>query len=281
VLRFLLTPRWIGLFIVVVVLGFTCGKLSEWQFHRYSERGDSNAVQRANLDAPPVAVSSLLSTSKDPTPAIEWRTVSASGRYDATHQIAVLYRTRDGAPGVDVVTPFITSSGSAVLVDRGWISSVANGNQALRLPPPAAGVVRIEGWVRADSTGGSSQVTPSQGSVRAISADAIGPTLPYPVYDGFVSLTHETPASPHAPAKAGGPDLSGGPSFFYGVQWLFFALLFLGFWGYFAWAEYREKLAGDAAGRGPRPPKPPRKPWRPGADAEDDLVSEPTFTSHD
>ena len=77
------------------------------------------------------------------------------------------------------------------------------------LPPPRARVT-ISGWVRADSTGSSSQVTPSQGSVRAISAEAIRPTLPYPVYDGFLDLTKETPPSPHAPAKAGGPDLGRG-----------------------------------------------------------------------
>jgi cytochrome oxidase assembly protein ShyY1 len=276
VLRFLLTPRWVGLFVVVVVLGIACVKLSEWQFHRYSDRRDSNTVQRANLAAAPAPVSSVLSTSQGPTADVEWRTVSATGHYDARHQIAVLYRTRDGAPGVVVVTPFVTSTGTAVLVDRGWISSPANGNRTVHLPAPAAGPVRITGWVREDSSGSSSQVTPSQGSVRAISADAIRPTLPYPIYDGFVQLTRETPPSPAAPAKAGGPDLSGGPSFFYGVQWLFFALLFFGFWGYFAWAEYQEKVKGKDRGA-----RPPRKPWRPGADAEDHLVSEGTLTTRD
>lgn len=266
-LRFLLTPRWIGLLVVVVVLGLTCVRLSDWQFHRYQERRDSNSVQRANLGTDAIPVSSMLRTTVEPGADVEWRTVSATGRYDAEHQIAVLYRTRGGAPGVDVVTPFVTHSGAAVLVDRGWVSGPANGNLAQQLPPPAAGQVTIEGWVRADSGGSSSQVTPSQGSVRAISADAIRPTLPYPVYDGFLDLTKENPTSPHPPAMADGPDLSGGPSFFYGFQWLFFALLFFGFWGYFAWAEYQEKVKGREVGRAPRPA---RKPWRPGADAEDE-----------
>jgi cytochrome oxidase assembly protein ShyY1 len=268
VLRFLLTPRWLGLLAVVVVLGFTCVKLSEWQFHRYQERKDSNSVQRANLEADPVPVSTVLSTSSEPGPDLEWRTVTATGHYDPRHQIAVLYRTRDGAPGVDVVTPFVTGSGTAVLVDRGWVSSPSNGNVDQVLPAPVSGRATISGWVRVGSDGGPSQVTPSQGSVRAISAEAIRPTLPYPVYGGFLDLTTETPPSPNPPTKVGGPDLSGGPSFFYGFQWLFFAILFFGFWCYFAWAEYQEKVKGKDAGRGPRPP---RKPWRPGADAEDDL----------
>jgi len=268
VLRFLLTPRWVGLLIVVVVLGFTCVKLSEWQFHRYQERRDSNTLERSNLAAEPVPVSAVLRTTREPGSDLEWRRVTATGRYDARHQLAVLYRTRDGSPGVDVVTPFVTDQGTAVLVDRGWVSSPANGNIDQSLPEPAAGRATISGWVRVDSSGDSGQVTPSLGSVRAISADALRPSLPYPLYDGFLDLTRESPPSPDAPLKADGPDLGGGPSFFYGFQWLFFALLFFGFWCYFAWAEYQEKVKGKDTGRGPRPP---RKPWRPGADAEDDL----------
>jgi hypothetical protein len=73
------------------------------------------------------------------------------------------------------------------------------------------------------------------------------------VYEGFLQLTKETPASPHPPEKAGNPDLGSGPSYFYGWQWLFFALLFFGFWLYFAWAEYQEKVKGKLRGRRPAP----------------------------
>ncbi len=101
--------------------------------------------------------------------------------------------------------------------------------------------------------------------MRAISARAIGPTLPYPVYDGFVDLTKETPASPHPLSAGGGPDLGSGPSFYYGFQWLFFAALFFGFWCYFAWTEYglAKRSADASASTASSPRKPPRKPWRP------------------
>jgi cytochrome oxidase assembly protein ShyY1 len=236
VFRFLLTPRWIGLFLVVVVLGVACVILSRWQFHRYQERKDTNSVVRTNLAASPVPVGSLLSTSTEPGSDVEWRSVTATGHYDAAHQIAVLYRARDGRPGIDVVTPLVTGAGPAVLVDRGWLPATANGNTRQHLPAPAAGTVTLSGRIRTDSGGGSDEITPSQGSVRAVSAEAIGRTLPYPVYDGFLQLTKESPASPHPPVKAGTPDLGNGPSFFYGWQWLFFAALFFGFWIYFAWA---------------------------------------------
>ena len=255
-LRFLLTPRWVGLLVVVVVLGFTCVKLSEWQFHRYQERKDSNtACSGRTSTADPVPVSTVLSTTVEPDSDLEWRTRDAppatttrGTRSPCSTAPATARRASTSSRRSSPTT------GTAVLVDRGWISSPANGNLDQVLPAPASGRVTITGWVRADSDGSSSQVTPSQGSVRAISADAIRPTLPYPVYDGFLDLTKETPPSPNAPAKVGGPDLSGGPSFFYGFQWLFFALLFFGFWCYFAWAEYQEKVKGKDTGRGPKPP---------------------------
>lgn len=253
-LRFVLTPRWIGLLVVVGVLGYACVRLSDWQFHRYSERKDSNSQVRTNLAARPVPVASLLSQTSEPDSDIEWRAVTAAGHYDTGHQIAVLYRTKNGTPGIDVVTPFITDAGPAVLVDRGWRESEANGNTTLHLPPPAAGHVLLTGRIRVDSGGGSDEVTPSQGSVRAISSAAIKQDLPYPVYDGFLQLTKETPRSPHPPELAGNPDLGNGPSFFYGWQWLFFACLFFGFWLYFAWAEYQEKVKGKPRGRRPPPP---------------------------
>lgn len=276
--RFLLTPRWLGLLVVVVLLGLTCVRLSEWQFHRYQERKDSNALVRGNLAAEPTPVGDLMSTTSEPSSAIEWRTVTATGHYDAAGQLAVLYRTRQGSPGVDVLTPFVTAAGPAVLVDRGWVPAPSNGNITQTLPSPARGPVTLSGWVRVDSSGNAEQVTPSQGSVRAISAFAVGSTLPYPVLHGFLELTLESPASPHPPSRLDPPDLSGGPSFFYGFQWLFFALLFFGFWCYFAWAEYREKASGKDSDRAP---KPQRRPWRPGADAEDDLDAESLVTSRE
>lgn len=238
-----------GLLVVVVLLGLTCVRLSEWQFARYTERNQSNTLVRTNLAADPVPVAALLTTAAEPAEADEWRQVTASGHYDAAHQIAVLYRTREGAPGVDVVTPLITDTGSAVLVDRGWIPAASNGNLAQRLPQPATGAVTITGWVRVDSDGNADQVTPSGGSVRALSAQAVAPSLPYPVLDGFLDLTDESPRSPTAPSTVPAPDLGGGPSFFYGFQWLFFALLFFAFWCYFAWAEYREQRSGSASRR--------------------------------
>ncbi|MFY9915073.1 MAG: SURF1 family protein [Nocardioidaceae bacterium] len=235
--RFLLSRRWLGLLLAVLVVSSACYELGRWQFHRYAERHDSNAVTRANLAAAPAPLDDVMSTDAPPSSTDEWRRVEVTGSYDADRQLAVLYRTRSGAPGIDIVTPLVTSSGAAVLVDRGWQQTAGNGNQVNDLPAPPGSTVTVTGWVRLNSSDSGNRVAPSDGSVRSISSIAIAPTLPYPLYQGFLDLTGESQTVKPSPARADPPDLSGGPSFFYGVQWWFFALLAIGFWVYFAYAE--------------------------------------------
>ncbi len=245
--RFLLTRRWLGLLLAVVVVGVACVELSQWQFRRYAERHDFNSSTRSNLAAAPVPVERVMTTTSPAPDSAEWTRVVATGTYDPGHQVLVRYRTREGSAGVDVVVPLVTASGTAVLVDRGWVATAANGNETPDVPAPPPGAVTVAGWVRRNATGGS-EVTPSEGSVRAISSDAIKATLPYDVYDGFVDLTAEDPTTSPAPAPAVAPDLGAGPSFFYGLQWLFFALLAFGFWVYSAWSEYRQQQTAPRSG---------------------------------
>ena len=242
-IRFLLTRRWLGLLAAVLVVSAVCVELGLWQFHRYSARHERNTVTRANLHDPPVSVSRVMQVGEAPAAADEWRQVEATGTYDADRTVVVLYQTRDGAPGVDVVTPLVTADGTALLVDRGWVETAANGNSRPELPPTPAGTVRVTGWVRVDAEEDAAVTDAADGSVRAISAEAIGETLPYPTYGGFVDLTDEDPATEPAPQRAEEPDLSSGPHFFYGVQWWFFAALALGFWCYFARTEYVARRA--------------------------------------
>jgi cytochrome oxidase assembly protein ShyY1 len=138
-----------------------------------------------------------------------------------------------------VVVPLVTGTGSALLVDRGWVQTDGNSTSSVDPPPPPAGPVKVTGWVRRNATGSAAGV--SDGAARAISSDEIGKTLPYPVYDGFVERTAESPSASPAPVPDDEPDLSTGPHFFYGVQWFFFAMLALAFWGYFAYTEYQEQ----------------------------------------
>jgi cytochrome oxidase assembly protein ShyY1 len=242
VFRFLFTRRWLALLLAVAIVAFGCIELGLWQFRRYADRNSANGEITANLAAAPVPVSDVMATTTPPASADEWRVVTARGTYDGAHQLAVLYRTRNGAPGVDLVVPLRTSAGPALVVDRGWVATRGGIDAPATLPPPPRGIVTVTGWVRRDADGGSDQTTPHGGFVRAISSRAISASVPYPLYDGFLESTREQPESKPAPATAIAPDLSSGPHFFYGLQWFFFAILAIGFFVYFAWTERQRTL---------------------------------------
>jgi cytochrome oxidase assembly protein ShyY1 len=248
VVRFLFTGRWLALLLVVILVGFACVELGLWQFRRYEGKVEGNKVIRANLAASPEPVDDVLSTRSGPPDDVEWLRVEATGVYDPDHTTVILYRSHDGAPGVNVVVPLVTPSGTALLVDRGWVPTNGSPSAPVNAPDPPAGTVTVTGWVRQNAT---SAAGVADGAARAISSDEIGKTLPYPVYDGFVERTAESPSASRAPVPDDQPDLSTGPHFFYGVQWFFFALLAIGFWVYFAYAEFQDR------NRVPRTPSEP------------------------
>jgi cytochrome oxidase assembly protein ShyY1 len=244
--RFLLGRRWVLLGLVVALLASLAWWLGEWQFGRLDERRDRNATIERNEEAPPAPVAEVLSVDAAPAAGEEWRTVTATGTYRPEETVVVRYRTRDGAPGVDVVVPLETTSGPVLLVDRGWLGTDNAGATDVEVPAPPSGEVTVTGWVRADAEGTGTQVT--DGSTRAISSAQIGPLVDGEVYTGFVDLAGEDPEPAEPLARAELPDLGEGPHFFYGLQWWFFGLLALVGFGYLAWDEWRRP-----GGRGRRP----------------------------
>ncbi len=248
--RFLLSRRWLTLLAAVIVMGLACVALARWQFHRYHERKSAHDHMVANLQATPLPAADLFSPDQQLPSQSEWRTVTATGHYDTSHQFVVLYRNRGHQRGVDVVVPLMTRSGTALLVDRGFVAeTAADEGHIPDLPAAPTGTVTVTGWARAGSTDTGDSVRLVGGAVRAISADALKPSMPYPLYDGWVALTGEKPSVSPAPKTAVKPDSGWNTSFFYAIQWLFFALLFISFWVYFAWSEYKQRqkrTAGEA-----------------------------------
>ena len=236
-LRFLVSRRWLLFLAVVLLLAYACLLLGRWQWHRLESKKTNNAIIRTNESAAPVPVEQVLREGRDPDSSQQYAVVSATGTYDVAKTVIIRYRTDDhGASGVDVVVPLVTSSGTALLVDRGW---VATSNQGLtdpsQVPDPPSGTVTVTGSVRQDADGSSAQVVDD--SARAVSSAQIQPAIGIPVYGGFVDLKTETPA-PATPLEAADlPDLSNGPHFFYALQWWFFGLLALFGFGYLAWEE--------------------------------------------
>ena len=74
----------------------------------------------------------------------------ATGSYRPDLDVVVRYQTRDGASGVDVVTPLQVDGGALLLVNRGWLATENAGDASPDVPAPPDGEVTVEGWVRAD-----------------------------------------------------------------------------------------------------------------------------------
>lgn len=239
-MKFLFSRRWVLFAIVVSLLAFAAYRLGEWQFHRLDDRIVLNEITSRNLAADPVPVDSILAPGRPVSAENQWQPVTAIGEYVEDQTVIVRYQTRDGQSGVDVVTPLLTDSGVALLVDRGWAPTPNRGTARPDVPAPPEGVVTVVGWVRADATGDSTAVVDR--SSRAVSSAAIGPTLPFPVYGGFVDARSESPGPAVALARTETPDLSQGPHFFYGLQWWFFAALALFGFCYLAFDERRKAL---------------------------------------
>lgn len=271
-MRFLLSRRWLLFGLTVVVLALGCYRLGVWQFDRLHERQQRNAWTRANLAAAPAPVADVLAVGQGVAPDQEWRRVRVTGRYDASETVVVRYQTRDGQPGIDLVTPLVTRDGTAVLVDRGWIATDNTATLSDDLPAPPTGTVTVVGFVRTDATGRAIEV--KDRSTRAVSSEAIAPTVDQPVYGGFVDAESEDPTPTAKVVRPELPDLGEGPHFFYGIQWWFFAALAVGGFGYLAWDERRFGRRGEGTRRrrgdeedddepsGGVPSDPPREPVR-------------------
>ena len=165
----------------------------------------------------------------------------------------IRYQTRDGASGVDIVTPLRTDAG-AVAAGRPGLAGHRQRRRRHGRRPCAAGRARSRssGWVRADATGDAATVT--DGSARAISSVQIA-QAPRPARCTAASWTleKETPAprTPLVPAEL--PDLGNGPHFFYGLQWWFFGLLAVFGFCYLAYDERKKLRAARPAPAGDAP----------------------------
>ncbi len=111
-------------------------RLGVWQLSRLAERRAFNAVLAGRTTAQPVSFQSL---TRD-TALGHYRRVTAAGRFDYDHQIVYAGRSREGSPGVYLITPLqVAGTDTAVMVNRGWVYS------------PDAATVDESRWREADS----------------------------------------------------------------------------------------------------------------------------------
>jgi surfeit locus 1 family protein len=197
-------------------------RLGLWQVHRLGERRQRNALTIMRMAEPAVDVSAL---PRD-TALAKFRRVRLHGQYDYAHEIALMFRERDGAPGVDLVTPLkMPGTDTAVLVNRGWVYSPDGAtvdHDHWREPDTLSGTGRVHALLREPGPA-TSREHPDR--MRWLSPEAFAAWAGYPVRPFDVMLDGDTTPSPAHPVRFGQPVLDEGPHLSYAIQWFSFALI--------------------------------------------------------
>ena len=190
---------------------------------------------------------------------LDLRRVIVRGSYDPGQEIVLRNRALNGTPGVHVITPLrITGTGTAVLVDRGWIpyEQAAPADRVAFGAP--VGDVEIHGLahVSQQRVGRFSPADPPLTADRPrldewfrVDIPRIQQQIPYtllPIYveEGVPDLTGDASLAPSTslPRPDIEIDLSEGPHLGYAIQWFSFAIILLG--GYVA--LYFKRSRGQA-----------------------------------
>ena len=234
--RVMFSSKWLLTTLLVLVGGGVCVRLGLWQLDRLEQRRAFNAHIQSMWAAPPLT---LTGQPTDDLSAMEYRAISASGKYDFDNQAVLRNRYFQDTYGYHLLTPLVLEDGSAILVDRGWIP--AEGNEApadwRRYDQP--GRVDIQGQIRLGQLkpdlGGVPDPTLAPGQTRLdfwniVNLDRLNQQVPYPLLDVYLQPDPDPedmePPVPYQPEI----EISEGPHLGYAGQWFTFAtILVLGY----------------------------------------------------
>lgn len=267
--RFLLTPRWLVVGVLVLLAVPFCVFMGSWQLSRFQTRVDQHrTAKHTEVQAAgraPVPLAGLLPDTRAQVPSdASGRPVTATGRYDTAHQFLVPDRTLDGRNGYYVLTPLRVVGGAALPVVRGWLPGDASAATSGAVPAAPAGNVTVTGALQYPEAAGSNGVPAApgvlpSGQLGIISAASLVNVLPYPVYSGWITATHPAAplrAVPPVAPPGSGLDLKAFQNLGYTGEWFVFAgfVVFM----YFRLARREAEARADAAlglvpGQGPDP----------------------------
>jgi len=255
--RFLLAPRWIGLLVFAIVVAGVCVRLGIWQLDRLDQRRALNATVERGLGSDPVPVEDLLAAAgpEGDLEELAYRRVSASGTFDAGHELLLFGRALDGRPGHHVLTPLLLDDGRALVVDRGWVPYELDAPPVEPAAPPD-GEVTVDGFLLppVDDPDAAGERSPDGRllTVTALDLDTISETIPAPVLPLAAQLQQvQPPSGRDLPRVVPPPELSEGPHLSYAIQWFTFATIaIVGYLVLVRWEvrERRRLPAGEASG---------------------------------
>lgn len=220
--------RW-GLFLLIgvaAVLG--CIRLGFWQLDRLAKRRDFNRDTAARLTRAPIPVESLPTD----TASLRFQAVYLNGTLDYDNELVLTARARQGAPGVNVLTPLRRAGNdTAVLVNRGWVYS-ADGSEADLSQWRDSASVRVRGWTETFAPPSRRPIglTSNPRAIHLLDLDQVRKRFPFPIAPYIVIWTDPVPSARETelPRRLGNPVLGEGSHMSYAIQWFSFATIGVG-----------------------------------------------------
>lgn len=213
--------------LIFVILGsifaLICLRLGFWQLARLSERKALNRELAARATTAPVPLTQL---PKD-TAAVHFRRVTIKGTYDYSHEIYVTNRTRNGSPGVQIVTP-VRQPGkdTAVLVTRGWVyagDGMTIERSRWKEPDTLNGEAFVVFFTHED---GTAKLAARDKSYRWLDDRTLAQDFPYPIAAyHLILMSGGAKPGPNVPPRLDVPPLDEGPHQSYAIQWFSFATI--------------------------------------------------------
>ncbi|MFR0358452.1 SURF1 family protein [Streptomyces sediminimaris] len=223
--RFLLTPRWWGINVFVLLAIPFCVFMGSWQLSRFEGRVQDHRKESEQVTTDRHEAARPLRELLPVDKATSGKQATATGRYG--RQLLVPDRELDGRRGYYVLTLLRTDGGKALPVVRGWLPGSAD---AAKAPAAPAGDVTVTGALQASETPGDDGVGAQSGlpsgQTGAISSAALVNLVPYDVYDAWITLDRADSGMKAVPAKApanSGLDLKAFQNLGYTGEWFVFA----------------------------------------------------------
>jgi cytochrome oxidase assembly protein ShyY1 len=242
VVRTALTPRFLGLLGLVLVVGAVFVQLGRWQLGVAEGKAFEEAVATARA-RPAVELTSVLQPHTAFPGELSARPVTASGHYSSQGQLLVPGRRLDGRDGAWVITPFVVEETGATLpVLRGFVTDPAGAG------PPPTGRLTVEGGLAPPESPVAAPT--AEGQIGSVDTSVLVNTWPGELYNGFLFLATEDPASGPQLTKVPTPLGEAGLNWrnaAYAVQWWVFAFFALWLWWRMVREEHRRTTPAVAA----------------------------------
>lgn len=224
--RYRLEPRLTTTLAAAAAVALTLA-LANWQLGRAHEKEAAAARLEQLAKDPPVQVPVAELKAED----VEWRRVTARGRFEPRYAVLIDNRVRRGIAGYHVMMPLAIAGRAEryVLVNRGWIAGTADRSRLPEIMTPT-GTVEITGLaVMPSKRFLELSAATTEGKVwQNLTLERYRKAVPIPVQP-FVIL-QETPLEDGLVREWDPPDLGVRTHYGYAFQWLALAVTVLVFY---------------------------------------------------